>query len=170
LDTRRAILLQKSQSIFQTELPLPCADLIAGKIQSNVRELEAALNKVMAYKELSGDALTESLVFRALKELFEQKDEQVTLENIQRTVADHYKIKLSEMLSKKRTRTLTLPRQMAIALSKEFTRHSLVEIGAAYGSRDHSTVLYALKRIEELRADDPQVALDYKQLHRKLTR
>jgi len=134
-----------------------------------VRELEGALKRVIANANFTGHAITIEFVRHALKDLLKLQDKLVTLENIQKTVADYFKIKLSELLSSRRTRSLARPRQIAMTLSKELTQHSLPEIGHAFGGRDHTTVLHACRTITELRKSDPHISEDYQNLLRILS-
>ncbi|MGH8711685.1 MAG: helix-turn-helix domain-containing protein, partial [Burkholderiales bacterium] len=137
------------------------AFFIAKHIQSNVRELEGALKRVLAFSRFTGLPLSVDLAKEALRDLLAVQLRQVSIENIQKTVADYYKIKVSEMYSKKRTRALARPRQVAMALSKELTELSLPNIGDAFGGRDHTTVLHACRKIAELKARDSELTRDY---------
>ena len=168
LETRVAILINKAQEVGVT-LEHEVAFFIAKRIRSNVRELEGALKRVIANANFTGHAITIEFVRHALKDLLKLQDKLVTLENIQKTVADYFKIKLSELLSSKRTRSLARPRQIAMTLSKELTQHSLPEIGRAFGGRDHTTVLHACRTITELRKSDPHISEDYQNLLRILS-
>ena len=171
-ETRILILKDKAKQIHHTEMPDSCAEIIAQRIQSNVRELEAALNKVMAYVTLYRRSINEALIYEALREIFEQKAQQISIENIQKVVAEYYKLRMNDLLSKSRTRQVVLPRQVGMYLAKELTRFSLVEIGRAFGGRDHTTVLHAVQKIEKLRSDSEKGSVmesDYKSLYRRLT-
>lgn len=168
LETRVAILMNKSAKIgvnFSYEV----AFFIAKRIRSNVRELEGALKRVIANAEFTGREITVDFVKEALKDLITLQDKLVTIENIQKTVAEYYKIKVSELLSKRRTRSLARPRQMAMALAKELTTHSLPEIGEAFGGKDHTTVLHACRKIKELVDSTTDMQEDYSNLMRILT-
>ncbi|HIG42134.1 MAG: chromosomal replication initiator protein DnaA [bacterium] len=168
LETRVAILLKKAELDGAT-VSHEVAFFIAEKIRSNVRELEGALKRVIANAEFTGRAISLNQVKDALKDLLAIQDRQVGIENIQRTAADYYKIKLADMHSKRRTRSVARPRQVAMALAKELTNHSLPEIGDAFGGRDHTTVLHACRKIEELRESDRDIREDYNNLIRILT-
>ena len=133
---------------------------IAKYIRSNVRELEGALKRVLAYSRFTGHQLTLDLAREALKDLLAVQNRQISIENIQKTVADYYKIKVAEMYSKKRSRIFARPRQMAMALAKELTPFSLPDIGEAFGGRDHTTVLHGYRKIAELRASDSSTNRD----------
>jgi chromosomal replication initiator protein len=160
LEMRVAILLKKAEAdgIPVTE---DVAFFIATHIQSNVRELEGALKRVVAYCKFAGVPITVDSTREALKDLLAVQTRQISIENIQKTVADYYKIKVSEMYSKKRSRTVARPRQMAMALAKELTQLSLPDIGDAFGGRDHTTVLHACRKIAELRASMPEITRDF---------
>lgn len=168
LETRAAILMKKAE---QTGMNLPddAAFFIAQKIRSNVRELEGALKRVAANAQFTGSEITLPFIKESLKDLLALQDKQVSVENIQRTVAEYYKIKMSDLLSKRRTRSVARPRQFAMALSKELTNHSLPEIGELFGGRDHTTVLHACRKIKELQESSSDVREDYKNLLRSLT-
>ena len=168
LETRVAILMTKAEEV-KAALPEEVAFFIAKHIQSNVRELEGALKRVMANAHFTGQAVTIDFAREALKDLLTLQAKLVTLENIQRTVAEYYKIKLSDLLSKRRNRSLARPRQMAMALAKELTNHSLPEIGEAFGGRDHTTVLHACRKIKELMVSNLDIQEDYKNLLRILS-
>lgn len=168
LETRVAILMQKAEQ-SKIELPYEVAFFIAKRIRSNVRELEGALKRVIANAHFTGKSITLEFVKDALKDLLALQDKLVTVDNIQRTVAEYYKIKISELLSKRRSRSVARPRQMAMALSKELTNHSLPEIAEAFGGRDHTTVLHACRKIKELVETTTDIAEDYKNLMRILT-
>jgi chromosomal replication initiator protein len=160
LEMRVAILLKKALADRVT-LPEDVAFFLAKHIQSNVRELEGALKRVIAYANFVGHAITLELAREALKDLLAIQYRQVSIDNIQRTVADYYKIKVSEMYSKKRSRNVARPRQMAMALAKELTQLSLPDIGEAFGGRDHTTVLHACRKIAELKTDNPDISRDF---------
>jgi chromosomal replication initiator protein len=160
LEMRVAILLKKAEA-DGIGLPQDVAFFIAKHIQSNVRELEGALKRVIAYSNFAGQPLTVELGREALKDLLAIQYRQVSVDNIQRTVADYYKIKVSEMYSKKRSRNVARPRQMAMALAKELTQLSLPDIGDAFGGRDHTTVLHACRKIAELKSENPEIGRDF---------
>jgi chromosomal replication initiator protein len=168
LETRAAVLLQKASSMG-VSLPNDCAIYIAQRIRSNIRELEGALKRVVANAKFTNQDIDLALVKDALKDLFVISAKMVSIENIQKTVAEYYNIKLSDLLSKRRSRSITRPRQLAMALTKELTRHSLPEIGEAFNGRDHTTVLHACKKIAELRKESPSHEEDYRNLTRALT-
>ena len=168
LETRAAVLLNKSSSMG-VRLPNECAIYIAQRIRSNIRELEGALKRVVANARFTNQDIDLALVKDALKDLFVISAKMVSIENIQKTVAEYYNIKLSDLLSKRRSRSITRPRQMAMALTKELTSHSLPEIGEAFNGRDHTTVLHACKKIIELRKESPSQEEDYRNLNRALT-
>nr|ABB69881.1 DNA replication initiator protein [Nitrosospira sp. NIJS16] len=163
LEMRVAILLKKA-SMEAIMLDESVAFFIAKHIRSNVRELEGALKRVVAYSRFTGHALTLDLAREALKDLLAVQNRQISIENIQKTVADYYKIKVAEMYSKKRSRVVARPRQMAMAISKELTPLSLPDIGEAFGGRDHTTVLHGYRKIAELRASDPAINRDFNTL------
>ncbi|HBY85228.1 MAG TPA: chromosomal replication initiator protein DnaA, partial [Colwellia sp.] len=150
LETRVAILKRKAQE-SQINLADEVAFFIAKRLRSNVRELEGALNRVIANANFTGRAITIDFVREALRDLLALQDKLVTIDNIQRTVAEYYKIKIADLLSKRRNRSVARPRQIAMALSKELTNHSLPEIGDAFGGRDHTTVLHACRKVKSLR-------------------
>ena len=168
LETRAAVLLKKA-SIMGVNLPEDCAIYIAQRIRSNIRELEGALKRVSANAKFTNKQIDLALVKDALKDLFVISAKMVSIENIQKTVSEYYNIKLSDLLSKRRSRSITRPRQLAMALTKELTNHSLPEIGEAFNGRDHTTVLHACKKIAELRKEDPSQEEDYRNLNRALT-
>jgi len=168
LETRVAILNQKA-SRSRVHLPDEVAFLIAKRFRSNVRELEGALNRVIANSNLTGNPITLEFAQQALRDLLLLQDKQITTENIQKTVAEYYKVRVADLLSKRRSRSVARPRQMAMALCKELTSHSLPEIGDAYGGRDHTTVLHACRKIADLRTSDHKVEEDYNNLVRILT-
>ena len=168
LETRVAILMKKADQAGIV-LPADAAFFVAQRIKSNVRELEGALKRVIASAQFMNRRIDVELVKESLKDLLALQDRQVSLENIQRTVAEYYKIKLSDLLSKRRSRSVARPRQLAMALAKELTNHSLPEIGEAFGGRDHTTVLHACKKIKELRESDADIREDHKNLYRLLS-
>jgi len=168
LETRVAILMKKAEA-EQVNLDPAVAFFIAERIRSNVRELEGALRRVIANARFTGRHISVDQVKRALRDLFAIQDRQVSIDNIQRTVAEYYNIKLSDLLSKRRNRAVARPRQVAMALSKELTNHSLPEIGDAFGGRDHTTVLHACRKIAELRDSSADLAEDHKNLSRLLS-
>lgn len=168
LETRVAILMSKAEQT-NTLLPYEVAFFVAKRIRSNVRELEGALKRIIANAHFTGKAITLDFVKEALRDLLALQDKLVTVENIQRTVAEYYKIKVADLLSKRRNRSVARPRQTAMALAKELTNHSLPEIGDAFGGRDHTTVLHACRMIKELRQTDAGIEEDYTNLLRILT-
>jgi chromosomal replication initiator protein len=168
LETRVAILISKAEQ-SNIELPYEVAFFIAKRIRSNVRELEGALRRVIANAHFTGKPITIEFVHEALRDLLALQDKLVTIENIQKTVAEYYKVKVADLLSKRRSRSIARPRQMAMALSKELTNHSLPEIGDHYGGRDHTTVIHACRKVKELIQDDSDFAEDYKNLMRTLS-
>ena len=168
LETRAAILMNKAAAT-DTAVPDEVAFFIAQRIQSNVRELEGALRRVIATAKFTGRAVTIDLAKEALRDLLRLQERLVTIENIQRTVAQYFKIRVVDLTSRKRTRALTRPRHMAIALARELTKHSLPEIGEAFGGRDHSSVIYACRKIAKLLEQDVTTADDYTALRRILT-
>ena len=168
LETRVAILMKKAEQ-NKVALNSESAFFIAQKIRSNVRELEGALKLVAANAHFTGQDITPVFIRECLKDLLALHDKQVSIDNIQRTVADYYKIKVADLLSKRRTRSVTRPRQMAMALAKELTNHSLPEIGDAFGGRDHTTVLHACRKIVELRDSDAGIREDHHNFMRTLT-
>ena len=167
-ETRAAILLAKAA---QKNVPLPenVAFLIARRMRSNVRDLEGALNTLAARANFMGRAITEEFAQEALRDLLRAQQAVISLANIQKTVADYFQLRVSDLLSKRRTRSLARPRQMAMALSKELTEHSLPEIGDAFGGRDHTTVMHACKVVRALVGDDPKAREDWDKLVRRLT-
>lgn len=159
LEMRVAILLKKAEAVNLT-LPEDVAFFIAKQIRSSVRELEGALNRIIAMAKFTGHAIDVHLAKDALRDLIAVRGRQITMENIQKTVADYYKIKVAEMYSKKRTRNFARPRQIAMALSRELTNHSFPEIGEAFGGRHHTTVMHACDEIDLLRQNDPTYTRD----------
>lgn len=168
LETRVAILKKKAEEA-RVELPDDAAFFIAQRIRSNVRELEGALRRVIAHVRFTGAQIDIGLIKEALKDLIALQARQISIDNIQRTVAEYCKIKVSDLLSPRRTRSVARPRQMAMALSKELTSHSLPEIGENFGGRDHTTVLHACRKIAQLRETNPEIEEDYQNLLRTLT-
>ncbi|MCE8035201.1 MAG: chromosomal replication initiator protein DnaA [Halomonas sp.] len=168
LETRVAILMKKADQA-KVDLPHDAAFFIAQKIRSNVRELEGALKKVIADSHFMGKPITQDFIRESLKDLLALQDKQVGVDNIQRTVAEYYKIKLADLLSKRRSRSVARPRQVAMALAKELTNHSLPEIGDAFGGRDHTTVLHACRKVQALQEESADIREDYKNLLRLLT-
>ena len=159
LEMRVAILLKKAEAV-NLNLPEDVAFFIAKQIRSSVRELEGALNRIIAMAKFTGHAIDVHLAKDALRDLIAVRGRQVTMENIQKTVADYYKIKVAEMYSKKRTRNFARPRQIAMALSRELTNHSFPEIGEAFGGRHHTTVMHACDEVDLLRQNDPTFTRD----------
>ncbi len=168
LETRVAILMKKAEA-EQVNLDPAVAFFIGERIRSNVRELEGALRRVIANARFTGSRITIDQVKRSLRDLLAIQDRQVRIDNIQRTVAEYYNIKISDILSKRRNRSIARPRQMAMSLAKELTNHSLPEIGEAFGGRDHTTVLHACRKIAELRDSNADIAEDHKNLNRSLS-
>nr|WP_137165326.1 chromosomal replication initiator protein DnaA [Salinimonas lutimaris] len=168
LETRVAILMRKAAE-NRIHLPNEVAFFIAKRLRSNVRELEGALNRVIANANFTGRPITIDFVREALRDLLALQEKLVTVDNIQKTVADYYKIKVSDILSKRRSRSVARPRQVAMALAKELTNHSLPELGNAFGGRDHTTVLHACRKIEQLREESHDIKEDYKNLIRTLS-
>ncbi len=168
LETRVAILMSKAQQ-GGVQLPHEVAFFIAKRIRSNIRELEGALRRVIANAHFTGRPITVDFAKDALRDLLALQDRLVTIENIQRTVAEYYKIRIADLSSAKRSRSIARPRQVAMALAKELTNHSLPEIGDAFGGRDHTTVLHGCRKIAELRKDDAKISEDYTNLLRILT-
>ena len=168
LETSVAILMSKASS-DGAELPEEVAFFIAKRIRSNVRELEGALRRVIANSTFTGRPISVDFAKEALRDLLALQDRLVSIENIQKTVADYFKIRVGDLLSKRRTRSVARPRQIAMALAKELTNHSLPEIGDAFGGRDHTTVLHACRRVASLRETEKRVDEDYLNLLRTLT-
>jgi chromosomal replication initiator protein len=168
LETRVAILMSKAS--FENILLADDVAFFLGRlIHSNVRELEGALRRVIAYSRFTHRAITMELTREALKDLLALQEKLVTIENIQKTVAEYYKIRISDLSSKRRSRAIARPRQIAMALSKELTDHSLTEIGNSFGGRDHTTVLHACRKINEFKNTDPRIAEDHQNLLKKLS-
>ncbi|WP_297809229.1 chromosomal replication initiator protein DnaA [uncultured Methylophaga sp.] len=168
LETRVAILIKKAHQNLIT-LPEDVAFFIAKRIKSNVRDLEGALQRVLAFSRFTNQPLSIEMAQEALKDLLALHQKLVTLESIQKTVAEYFKVRVSDLLSKKRTRSIARPRQIAMALAKELTSHSLPEIGESFGGRDHTTVLHATRKVAELRETDNRVEEDYRNLLRTLS-
>jgi len=168
LETRVAILMKKAE-LSGVDLPNEVAFFIAKRIRSNIRELEGALRRVIANAQFTGRPITLDFAKEALRDLLAIQDKLITIDNIQKTVAEYYKIRVADLLSKRRTRSITRPRQLAMALCKELTNHSLPEIGDAFGGRDHTTVLHACRKINELREGDQRIAEDHANLLRTLS-
>lgn len=168
LETRVAILMRKAQE-SGVNLPDEVAFFVAKRLRSNVRELEGALNRVIANANFTGRPITIDFVREALRDLLALQEKLVTIDNIQKTVAEYYKIKMADMLSKRRSRSVARPRQVAMALSKELTNQSLPEIGDAFGGRDHTTVLHACRKIAQLREESHDIKEDYANLIRTLS-
>jgi chromosomal replication initiator protein len=167
LETCVAILMSKA-AMTHVDLPEEVAFFIAKRIRSNVRELEGALRRVVATSNFTGRPITLEFAKEALRDLLALQEKLVTIENIQKTVAEYYKIRIADLLSKRRSRSIARPRQVAMALAKELTNHSLPEIGDAFGGRDHTTVLHACRRVKELRETDRRIGEDYLNLLRTL--
>jgi chromosomal replication initiator protein len=168
LETSVAILMSKAAT-KHTDLPEEVAFFIAQRIRSNVRELEGALHRVMANATFTGRPITLEFAKEALRDLLALQDRLVTIENIQKTVAEYSKVRVADLLSKRRNRSITRPRQIAMSLAKELTSHSLPEIGDKFGGRDHTTVLHACRRVKLLRESESRVREDYQNLIRILT-
>lgn len=167
LETRVAILKNKAD-LARVTLPNEVAFFIAQRMRSNVRELEGALRRVIASSHFTGRPITLELVKEALKDLLALQDKQISIENIQKTVAQYYKLRVGDLISSRRTRSVARPRQIAMALAKELTNHSLPEIGDAFGGRDHTTVLHACRKVAELKDGDPSISEEYGVLLRTL--
>ncbi|HTP40084.1 MAG TPA: chromosomal replication initiator protein DnaA [Steroidobacteraceae bacterium] len=168
LETSVAILISKAQAA-NTVLPEEVAFFVAKRIRSNVRELEGALHRIIASSRFTGQSITLDFAKEVLRDLLNLQARLVTIENIQKTVADYYKVRMSDLLSERRNRSVARPRQIAMALAKELTAHSLPEIGGAFGGRDHTTVMHACKRVKELQQQEPRTHEDYSNLVRILT-
>jgi chromosomal replication initiator protein len=151
------------------DLPEDVAFFVGKAIRSNVRELEGALRRLVANSQFTGVAINLSFAREALRDMLAAQDRQVSIANIQKIVAEYYKIRTADLLSPKRTRSITRPRQIAMALARELTKHSLPEIGNAFGGRDHTTVLHATNKVKSLREEDTSVEEDYKNLMRILS-
>jgi len=168
LETRVAILVNKAAQAH-VDLPGDVAFFIAKRINSNVRELEGALKRVVASARFTGRSIDIKFTKEALRDLLALQDKLVSIDNIQKTVAEYYKIRVADLHSARRTRSITRPRQIAMLLAKELTNHSLPEIGSAFGGRDHTTVLHACRKVNELKESDMRIAEDYSNLWRILT-
>jgi chromosomal replication initiator protein len=168
LETSVAILMSKAQA-EGVELPNEVAFFIAKRIRSNVRELEGALRRVIANSRFTERPINLDFAKEALRDLLALQARLVSIENIQKTVAEYFKLRVADLLSKRRTRSIARPRQFAMALAKELTNHSLPEIGDAFGGRDHTTVLHGCRRIQSLRESDKRIDDDYLNLLRTLT-
>lgn len=168
LETRVAILKSKAEHVA-VHLPDEVAFFIAKRIRSNVRELEGALKRVIANAHFTGKSITIDFVREALKDLLALQAKLVTIENIQKTVAEYYSVKVSDLVAKRRSRSIARPRQMAMVLAKELTQHSLPEIGKAFGGRDHTTVLHAYRKMQALKGSDVDIEEDYTNLMRILS-
>jgi chromosomal replication initiator protein len=168
LEMRVAILVSKAEQLNVT-LPYEVAFFIAKRVRSNVRELEGALRRVVANAHFTGKSITIEFVQESLRDLLASQDKLVTIENIIKTVSDYYKVKVSDIISKGRSRSIARPRQMAMALAKELTNHSLPEIGDFFGGRDHTTIIHGCKKVKELIVSDKEFAQDYSNLLRTLT-
>ncbi len=168
LETCVAILMSKA-ALSNVDLPEEVAFFVAKRIRSNVRELEGALKRVVATSHFTGRPITLEFTKEALRDLLALQEKLVTMENIQKTVAEYYKIRIADLLSKRRSRSIARPRQVAMALAKELTNYSLPEIGDKFGGRDHTTVLHACRRVKELRESERRIGEDYMNLLRTLT-
>jgi len=168
LETRVAI-IQKKADQAEVDLPSEVAFFLAKRVRSNIRELEGALRRIVANSHFTGHPVTLEFAKGALRDLLALQDKLVTVDNIQKTVAEYYKIRVSDLLSTRRSRSVARPRQLAMGLAKELTSHSLPEIGKAFGGRDHTTVLHACRKVEELRESDPRFEEDYTNLIRTLS-
>lgn len=168
LETRVAILMSKAQQMG-IELPDEVAFFVAKRIRSNVRELEGALRRVSANAHFTGRAITLDFARETLRDLLALQEKLITIENIQKTVAEYYKIRVGDLLSTKRNRSIARPRQVAMALAKELTNHSLPEIGDTFGGRDHTTVLHACRKVKELTESDARISEDFTNLLRTLS-
>ncbi|HEX7915566.1 chromosomal replication initiator protein DnaA [Rudaea sp.] len=167
-ETRAAIVLAKAQA-KGVELPIEVAQLMAKRMRSNVRDLEGALNTLVARANFLGSTINTEFALETLRDLLTVHAQAITISNIQKTVADYYQLRLSDLLSMNRSRSLARPRQLAMALAKELTEHSLPEIGRAFGGRDHTTVMHACRTIRDLRATDGKLRQDWEKLLRVLT-
>jgi chromosomal replication initiator protein len=168
LETRVAILHTKAEQV-NVLLAEEVAFFIANKFRSNIRDLEGALNRVIAHAKFMGEDITQEVARKALRDLLAVQERNVSIDNIQKTVAEYFKINVSDLLSSRRTRSITRPRQMSMALAKQLTRHSLPEIGSAFGGRDHTTVLHACRKVEELKQEDLRFSEDYENLFQTLS-
>jgi chromosomal replication initiator protein len=168
LETRVAILKSKAEQV-NVQLPEDVAFFVAERFKSNIRELEGALKRLIAHSRFTGQSVNLEFTRLALKELLAVQDKLVSIENIQKLVAEYFKIRVSDLLSSRRTRSITRPRQIAMSLAKSLTRHSLPEIGNAFGGRDHTTVIHACRKVDELRKEDRRIEEDYENLQRILS-
>jgi chromosomal replication initiator protein len=168
LETRVTILQSKAAHLG-VHLPDDVAFFVGRRIRSNIRDLEGALRRLAANSQFTGKAINLAFAKDALRDMLAAQDKQVTIENIQKTVAEYYKIRTSDLLSSKRSRSIARPRQVAMALAKELTKHSLPEIGQAFGGRDHTTVLHATRKVKSLRETEAGIEEDYVNLLRTLT-
>jgi chromosomal replication initiator protein len=168
LETRAAILKSKAEKA-NIEIPDEVAFFVAKRIQSNVRELEGVLRTLVAHAQFTNRPVTMDLTQEALRDLLAMQERMVSIENIQKTVAEYYKIRVSDLHSKSRSRSITRPRQIAMSLAKHLTNHSLPEIGDAFGGRDHTTVLHACRKVEDLKESDNRIREDYHNLLRTMT-
>ena len=168
LETRVAILKSKAE-LVGADVPDDVAFFIAERFKSNIRELEGALKRVVAHARFTGQQITQEFARLALKELLAVQDKPITIDNIQKLVAEYFKIRVADLLSSRRNRSITRPRQIAMSLAKSLTRHSLPEIGSAFGGRDHTTVLHACRKVEELRSEDRRIDEDVEILARMLS-
>lgn len=168
METRAAILRSKAE-LLHVDMPDDVAFFVAQKIQSNVRELEGVLRRIVAHAEFTNRPVTMDLTREALRDLLAMQQRLVSIDNIQKLVADYYKIRVADLHSKSRSRSITRPRQLAMSLAKNLTSHSLPEIGDAFGGRDHTTVLHACRKIEELKESDNRISEDYQNLLRIIT-
>jgi chromosomal replication initiator protein len=168
METRAAILMKKA-ALVNVDLPQEVAFFIARRIPSNVRDLEGALRRVIANSQFTGQKITIDFTKEALHDLISLQDKLVNIDNIQKTVAEYFKIRVADLSAKNRRQSITRPRQIAMCLARELTSHSLPEIGEAFGGRDHTTVINACKRIQELKEADPKIAEDYSNLLRTLS-
>jgi chromosomal replication initiator protein len=168
LETRVAILKSKAEQV-NVQLPEDVAFFVAERFKSNIRELEGALKRLIAHSRFTGQPINQEFTRLALKELLAVQDKLVTIENIQKLVAEYFKIRVADLLSSRRTRSITRPRQIAMSLAKSLTRHSLPEIGNAFGGRDHTTVIHACRKVDELRKEDRRIEEDYENLQRILS-
>ena len=168
LETRVAILNSKAE-LSNARVPDDVAFFIAERFKSNIRELEGALKRVVAHARFTGEPITQDFARQALKELLAVQEKPITIDNIQKLVAEYYKIRVADLLSSRRNRSITRPRQIAMALAKSLTQHSLPEIGSAFGGRDHTTVLHACRKVEALRSEDRRIDEDFEILARMLS-
>ncbi|MBT2970171.1 MAG: chromosomal replication initiator protein DnaA [Candidatus Thiodiazotropha sp. (ex Ctena orbiculata)] len=168
LETRVAILQSKALQL-NVELPNEVAFFMGKRIRSNIRELEGALRRVIANATFTGREINLDFAKNALRDMLAAHDKQITIENIQKTVAEYFQIRTSDLISSKRSRSIARPRQIAMTLAKELTNHSLPEIGNAFGGRDHTTVIHANRKVKELRESDPRISEDYSNLLRTLS-